>query len=218
MLLLSITLVFASPITVIVLAAGLGGLLRLEGLSWKRLARESAFLFWIGAFALVLQGLDFEPGLRVNPEGLSDSGLYLARLSAAFFAGRLFYATTTRLELRDTATLAMRRLPGRGRSDAGLAVFLILGFIPLIVEEWKASLEAAKSRGLPRHFGISRSAVLLSAFLRRLIIISLDLPQALSARAWAGDRCIQRSRWRARDYVALAFAASLALAGRLKLV
>ena len=72
---------------------------------------------------------------------------YFARLVAAFLTGRVFYASTTRSELREAATEAARLVPGEGKRRIGLGLSLILGFVPLIVDEWRSTVEAAKSQG-----------------------------------------------------------------------
>ncbi len=195
-----------SPLATALFAIAFALLIIKEGIPASRLLRESVFLLWMGAFALAIQGLDFSDGFSMNREGLVTAMGYSARLLAAFWAGRLFYAVTSRVELRDAVTAAVRRLPGKARGDAGLALFLVLGFLPRIIEEWKASLEAAASRALPKRPGFSHVAALLSAFLRRLMLMSLDVPEALRARAWSGGRRVRPIRWKGRDYLVCAVA------------
>jgi len=200
LLLLSSALFMMPPAAAALFAVFFAALLVKEGIAPARLLRESLFLLWMAALALALQGLSFTHGLRLDREGLAAAMGYSARLLAAFWAGRLFYAATTRVELRDAVTAAVRRLPGKARGDVGLALFLVLGFLPRIVEEWRASRDAAASRALPKRPGFSQSAALLSAFLRRLMLMSLDVPEALRARAWSSGRRVRPIHWRIRDY------------------
>jgi energy-coupling factor transporter transmembrane protein EcfT len=192
-----------APVAACICALFLVGLLISEGLDLAKILREASFLIWLAAFTVLVQGLDFRGGIRLNEDGLKAALAYCARLLAAYLAGRLFYAATTRSELRDAATRIVRILPGRARSDVGLVLSLVLGFLPLIVDEWRSSLEAAHARGMPKRPGLGRSATLLSAFLRRLMLAALSLPEALAARAWAGTRVVLRTEWRFRDYAAV---------------
>ena len=111
-----------------------------EGVGPGRLLRDSLFLAWLGLFAALAQGLDFTRGIRLEVGGLLAAAEYCLRLATAFLAGRLFYASTTRAELREAATRAAKLLPGPGRRDLGLALSLVLGFMPLIAEEWRSTL------------------------------------------------------------------------------
>ena len=216
--LISSACLFMSPPAAGLCALALIVLLTREGLRPSKIVREASFLLWFAAFSIVVQGLDFLGGVHLSREGLAAALAYCARLLAAYLAGRLFYAATTRSELRDAATRIVRILPGRARSDVGLAFSLVLGFLPLIVDEWRLSLEAARARGLTKKAGITRSSALLSAFLRRLMLAALSLPEALAARAWSGDRRIAESAWRVREYGALVLSGATLIAATLRIV
>ena len=197
-----------SPLASVVLAAALFLLVLGEGVPAQAVARESLFLIWLGAFAVLAQGFDLADGIRVNETGMEAALAYFARLVAAFLAGRIFYASTTRSELREAATEASRLIPGEGKRRIGLGLSLILGFVPLIVDEWRATVEAAKARAMPLGLGgrrgsLARSAALLEAYLRRLMLAAVQMPEALEARAWSGDRIAQARRWKAGDYASV---------------
>jgi len=207
-----------SPAAACALVLALSILLYREGLRPWKLMKEASFLLWLAAFTLIVQGLDLRGGPRLSEEGLRAALAYCARLFAAYAAGRLFYAATTRSELRDAATRIARVFPGRAKSDIGLVFSLVLGFIPLIVDEWRSSLEAGRARGMSRRPGFAGSVALLAAFLRRLMLAALAVPEALAARAWTGDRAIARESWRGRDFTCLALAAAILAAAALRIV
>jgi energy-coupling factor transporter transmembrane protein EcfT len=215
---LSSACLLMSPLTACVASIILVALIQCEGIGLGRILREASFLLWLAAFSLLIQGLDISGGLRLNRDGLEASSAYCARLLAAYLAGRLFYAATTRAELRDAATRAARIFPGRAGSDVGLALSLVLGSLPLIVEEWRESLEAARARAMPKRPGFARSATLLTAYLRRLMFRSLSLPEALAARGWSGDRHLRSRPWLTRDYLSVLFCGALLLGTVLRIV
>jgi energy-coupling factor transporter transmembrane protein EcfT len=88
--------------------------------------------------------------------------------------------------------------------DLGLAFSMVLGYLPLIVEEWQASMEAARSRGMPKRPGIQQQAAFIIAFIRRLMLSAISVPEALLARAWSRDRFLSTSQWKLRDSIAVA--------------
>jgi energy-coupling factor transporter transmembrane protein EcfT len=187
------------------LAACLVGLLRIEGASLRGLLRDAAFILSLSLATFLIEGLSLEGGLHLALGGLLTSALRDGlRLAASFAAGRLFYATTRTSELREAAEDSFRFLPGRAGSEIALALLLALSFIPLILREWKASRLAARARGAPKRPGLEASSVFLAAFLRRLMLGSLALPEALAARGWTGgaSKRLRRS-WRLYDYCAL---------------
>lgn len=208
----------AGPATAGIAASVFFAFLLLEGMRAGDILKEASFLLWFAAFTILIQGLDFRGGPRILGEGLRSALGYCARLLAAYLAGRLFYAATTRSELRDAATRIVRFLPGRARSDAGLALSLVLGFMPLIIEEWSSSVEAGRARGLSRKLGFSGYAALISAFLRRLMLSALALPDALAARAWSGGRVVASEAWRPADCFSVALATAFLISAALRIV
>jgi energy-coupling factor transporter transmembrane protein EcfT len=208
----------AGPGFALLLAASSFCLLLLSGLGPLRLLRDSGLVALFALFSAGLRFLGLPESMTAAREILALSAAYGARLLAAFLAGRLFYATTSPSELRDAATRITRRLPILGRWDLGLALSLILGFIPLIFDEWKASLEAARSRGMPQRPGLGRQALFVAAFLRRLMLRAVAVPEALSARGWTRSRGLSPLRWSWRDSLASIACAGLTLAAALRLV
>lgn len=188
--LLSSALFFLSPAWAGILGLGLAIFCLGEGVPPRSLARESAYILWLGGMALVLECVSFSGGPLFVAENLAPAGIYTLRLGAAFFAGRLFYAATPGPELRRAALAVGRILPRRLRSRAALATFLVLGIIPLVLSDWRASLEAARSRGYGRGKRPRASVDLIVAFLRRLMLDSISLPEVLASRGWYGEAAL----------------------------
>jgi energy-coupling factor transporter transmembrane protein EcfT len=190
------------------LSAGLAGaflmLLAMSGLGLLAILRETLF---IAAFALATAVLGAIGSIGATLEMTQiakDAGTFCLRLLAAFWAGRLFYASTRPSEIRDAATRICRRLPILRSYDLGLAISLTLNYIPLIFEEWNDTSLAAHSRGLPRRPRAGQVIPMISSFLRRLMLKAVMVPEALYARGWDSSRGLSPMRWRVRDSMCLA--------------
>jgi energy-coupling factor transporter transmembrane protein EcfT len=207
---------FASAPFAAIIACGSVALLLIEGISLLRILRESTFILCFALLAGLLRTLG---GEGADPAVLAaGSAIYGLKLFAAFLAGRLFYASTRMSELRDAATRIVRHIPFLRRFDIGLSLALVLGNVPLIFEEWRDSVEAARSRGLSRRPGIAAQARFLAAFLRRLMLRAIALPQALVARGWSRDRCLTPSNWKLRDSLAMLVCCLAFIGAALRLV
>lgn len=192
--LLSSALFFLSPAWVAILGLGLAFLCLGEGVPPRVLLRECSYILWLGAMAVALECVSFGGGPVFVAANLAPAGIYTLRLGAAFFAGRLFYAATPGGELRRAALAVGKVLPRRLRSRAALAAFLVLGIIPLVLGDWRASLEAARSRGYGRGRKTGASVDLLVAFLRRLMLDAIALPEVLASRGWYGEAPLSSPR------------------------
>jgi energy-coupling factor transporter transmembrane protein EcfT len=187
-------------------------------LFWARLRpvallREAAIVGLFALFSAALRLVGLADAWTKPWEVLGESAGYGLRLLAAFLGGRLFYASTSASELRDATTRLCRKVPMVKRLDLGLVLSLILGFIPLIFEEWNSSLEAARSRGLARRPSLHRQALFMTAFLRRLMLRAVATPEALLARGLTRDRGLAPSAWKRRDsLISVGFAALLVAA------
>jgi energy-coupling factor transporter transmembrane protein EcfT len=178
-------------------------LLILEGLSIATISRESAFILFFALTSALLRLLGRDT-IHFEPMAfISDSAIYLIKLLSAFLMGRLLYASMSLSELCDALTGIVRRIPILRRFDIGLGVSLVLGYIPLIFSEWRGSLEAARSRGLPKRPKLFQQASFLSAFLRRLMLSAVAVPEALIARGWNRKRGIAPINWKLRDTIVL---------------
>jgi energy-coupling factor transporter transmembrane protein EcfT len=174
----------------------------------------------IAIFALFSGAMRYLGTSQVHywPALLIGIGSYGARLLAVVLSSRLFYVSTSISQIRDAATRIARHIPILRRIDVGLGLSLVIGFIPMIFAEWAASLEAARSRSMPRKPSIARQAVFLSAFLRRLMLRAVYVPESLLARGWSKDRGISELEWKAADAIALALCILTLIAAALRLV
>jgi energy-coupling factor transporter transmembrane protein EcfT len=188
-----------------ILAALLAALLLVEGLGLRSLFRDAAFVLGLALASFFIEGLSFRGGIHLAKDGILLAALRDGlRLAASFAAGRLFYATTRTSELREAAEDSCRFLPGKAGAEIALSLLLVLSFIPLILEEWRASRLAARARGFAKRPSLRASSEFLAAFLRRLMLGSLALPEALVARGWTGgDSQRPRQAWRPYDYCSL---------------
>jgi len=193
-------------------------LLAFGGVRPPTIARESIFILVFAVTAALVRFWGGGVGSADPASVAAVSSAYGIRLWAAFLAGRLFYASTRLSELRDAATRLARHIPLVRRHDIGLGLSLLLGCIPLIFEEWRESLEAARSRGMPRRAGIALQARFIMAFLSRLMIRAVAMPQSLVARGWSGDRGLAPLTWRVRDSICLTMCCVAFVAALLHLV
>jgi energy-coupling factor transporter transmembrane protein EcfT len=213
----SASLIASTPFVILVGLVALV-LLKLEGLSLVKVLRESAFIIAFVLLTVVLRLFGDETGVASPYAIVTDSAAYGMKLLAAFLSGRLFYASTRLSELRDAATRIARRIPIIRSLDIGLGLSLVLGYIPLIFDEWRDSRLAARSRALPPRPGIGQQARFIIAFLRRLMLRAVSLPEALVARGWSRDRGVAESTWRRRDSVSLLVCLAAFLGAALRIV
>jgi energy-coupling factor transporter transmembrane protein EcfT len=175
------------------------------GLKSVAILKESAFVlvFAIATFGLRLWGQEEGENWR----SISfDAAVYGIKLLSAFLSGRLFYASTKVSELREALLGLSRRMPFLKSSCAslGLGISLVIAYLPLILEQWRASVEAASSRAFPKKPSLSQARVLLSSYLRRLMLEAVSLPEALYARGLSEERYPLEASWRTRDRVCAA--------------
>lgn len=201
--LLSSASLLASWPLALILACGSSILLALEGLPPWKIARESSFVLVFALLAAALRLLGSDAGGWDVRAFSSEAGLYCLKLLDAFLFGRLFYAATSLSQLRDACTRIARRVPFLRRFDLGLPLSLVLGYVPLILEEWRLSLEAVRSRGMSSRPSLAAQLDFLSAFLRRLMLRAVALPEALLARGWSRDRGVEDASWGIKDGVAI---------------
>ena len=203
-------------------------LLLRAGLRLTKIFRESAFIVGFALFTVILHYTNipeiFSQGFSMHVIQnkalilIQETGTYGVRLLAAFLLGRLFYISTTSSELRDATTRIVRCVPFIRRFDVGLILSMVILFIPLIFEEWGNSLEAVRSRGMPRRPGISKQGIFLAAFLGRLMTRAIEVPAALVARGWTKDRGIPPSHLKIQDYVAMVACGCLVIISLLRIV
>jgi biotin transport system permease protein len=110
--------------------------------------------------------------LALNVPGMTAALSFALALFAAFAAGNLFFAVTTMSELRAGV--------GRVHPATGLALSLMLGFIPRFFAAWEERRLAWKARGGKR--GLGEAAFLSLSTLQALVEEAEEKAKALEAR------------------------------------
>ena len=211
LLLLTGTVFSAATLVCVLLFFGVLFLLRREGLRLAAIGRELPGFALLCLLVIALEGISLEGGIHVISSGLALAGIYCLRLACAIILGRLFYHTTSSSELREAAGALWRILPGSLGEDLALGLSLILGFIPMIVDEWKLSLEAGRARGIEGSATLTLRLKVVEAFIRRLVLRALQLPEVLVARAWTGEKARPPRPWGARGWLTVLAAAAFPL-------
>jgi biotin transport system permease protein len=151
---------------------------------WE-LLRGSRPLLFLALFFLLLRIIEFDPSapfFRIDrteiPGGLTQ-GLSMI---VSFAGGALLFAVTTMKELRDSLEGGPRR--GARRPvlpfHFGLALSLMLGFLPRFFEIWEETNMACEARGVKK--GIRRLLLVIPPVIERMIERALDTALALEAR------------------------------------
>lgn len=181
-------------------------MLWMEGIALALIGRDFLYVLALGLFLFLVESVGWNSGrLRLGTGRWLEIYTFAIKLGVAFMAGRLFYASTSSSELRIAAIRVGRFLPKMLRSKTALALVLILGLIPSIMGDWRETILSAKSRGLSRKSRLSTWASMLSAYIRRLMIRAVRLPEVLASRGWDERSATSESRldpWRRRDWIA----------------
>ena len=147
---------------------------------WKLLRGSGPLLFMIlGVFAL--RGIEFSPP-GFNAEGIRETAIFSARITAAFAAGSLLFAVTTTTEIRKSATRFEAAL-GLKTFKPGLGLSLMLGFLKSFFEIWEDINLAWKSRNgrnNPR-----RLVILIPLALEKMMIKAAETASAMESRGMA---------------------------------
>jgi biotin transport system permease protein len=155
---------------------------------WE-LLRGSRPLLFLALFFFFLRTVEFNPASPpfFSFKGAEISGGLSQGLSmiVSFVGGALLFAVTTMKELKDSLDGKSRSRAGTGRRPArffrfGLALSLMLGFLPRFFEIWEETNMACEARGVKR--GIRRLLLVIPPVTERMIEKALDTALALEAR------------------------------------
>ncbi|MEI6389204.1 MAG: hypothetical protein WCQ50_21575 [Spirochaetota bacterium] len=131
--------------------------------------------------------IELGKSISFNLQALPLSSRHAFALASAYALALLFYCATPGSELRDATVRLGSIFPGSVGADLSLALFLMLGFIPVISRQWAESWEAARARGIGRRMSAQAAVRIIEAFLRRVILSAWSLPEILAARGWTGE-------------------------------
>jgi biotin transport system permease protein len=175
---------------------------------WE-LLRGSRPLLLLALFFFFLRVIEFDPAaapfFRFNGEEIPGGLTQGLSMIVSFTGGALLFAVTTMKELRDSLGSGPRRragleqettpmLPrarGAGRQKTGairpafpfrfgLALSLMLGFLPRFFEIWEETNMACEARGAKR--GVRRLFLVIPPVTERMIERALDTALALEGR------------------------------------
>ncbi len=164
-----------------------GFVLGLEGLGVRQILRELPGLLVLCILVVGMDCITIGQGMGFNLRTLPFSARHALALATSYALALLFYRATPSSELRHATARLGSCIPGRGGADLSLALFLVLGFIPVISREWTESWEAGRARGIARRFDAGSAIRVIEAFLRRIILAAWSLPEILAARGWTGE-------------------------------
>lgn len=157
------------------------------GIGPRFLLRGSRPLFLVVLAVFLLQGVEFSPP-GFNLDGLKETAIFCARLAVAFAAGSLFFSVTTSMEIRKSLSGAESFLHLE-KLKAGLAISMMLAFLPRFFDIWEEINLAWKSRGGGNN--LSRLFVLIPLGIERMMIKAAETATALESRGALLDHHIE---------------------------
>ncbi|MDR0383303.1 MAG: energy-coupling factor transporter transmembrane protein EcfT [Spirochaetaceae bacterium] len=170
------------------------------GLNSAALLRGGRLVAAMGLFAALGRSLDFLPEPVFSADGFLSGLMFAWGMTLSFCAASLFYAVTTASEIRAAVIGAERALlrPAAAllknsnspclrklrraalRPRAGLALGLMLGFLPLFFAEWETLQTASRARAGKK--GVSEIKLLVPLAVSRMTDRALETAVALEAR------------------------------------
>jgi biotin transport system permease protein len=152
---------------------------------WE-LLRGSRPLLVFTIFIFLFKALEWHPALEeepgrfaLNPEGLKEGILFGLRVGICFSAGALFFALTTIGEVKKSLS-RLESFLRLERLRLGLAVSLMLMFLPRFFEKWEEVNLAWKSRGGGKSF--RKLKVLIPLSIEKMMELAVDTAEALETR------------------------------------
>jgi energy-coupling factor transporter transmembrane protein EcfT len=185
LLCLSLGAFFPGLITLPILAVLLTVLSLLGGIKPWELLRGSRPLLFFVVFIFLLKAFEFNPPAEaprlpaLNLEGLKEGLVFGLRIAFSFASGALFFALTTLGEIKR----ALSRLESFFHLEGlrlGLAVSLMLMFLPRFFEKWEEADRAWKSRAGGK--GMRKIRVLIPLTIEKLVELAAETSRALESR------------------------------------
>jgi energy-coupling factor transporter transmembrane protein EcfT len=152
-------------VTIILVIAALASRIKL----WELLRGSKAILV-MGLIVIAFRSLSFPPAF--DQQGFLAGLIFAWRLYIAFVAASLFFAVTRIARVKEAAS--------RINPAFGLALSLMLSFLPLFFEAWSERCLAWKARGGKP--GPRMLAAVIPGALESLLSQALDKAAALEAR------------------------------------
>jgi biotin transport system permease protein len=117
--------------------------------------------------------------LSLNPEGLKEGFVFGLRIAFSFAAAAFFFAVTTVGEIKKSLS-RLESLLRLERLKLGLAVSLMLMFLPRFFEKWEEAEAAWKSRGGGK--GFRKLRVLVPLTMEKMLELAAETSAALESR------------------------------------
>lgn len=209
-ILMATLFVARGPITPAVVLAGLLASVALSGLALRELLART-WLLLVAAFVVGLLNVVLAPAGSANL--VTGIGLGLRLLGLAF-CGVLALATTDPTDLADSLQQQARLSP-----RLAVGVLAAVRMLPILSAEWQILGMARRARGVSAGWSPLAAARLAFGMLLALLVGAVRratrLATAMEARGFGAATCrtiARRQMMRARDWVLLAAALSLAVA------
>ncbi|MDR0410290.1 MAG: energy-coupling factor transporter transmembrane protein EcfT [Spirochaetaceae bacterium] len=201
LLVFSVTAFFMNPVCSAALTLTLGAAALSAGIKPAALLRGCRNIVMLGCFVIAGRSLEFPPFV-FNISGFLSGLMFLWGMLLSFCAGALLFSVTTMAETREAVCAVERALlkpvafflknvkgprlqklrNAALRPKLGLALSLMLGFIPRFFAEWDALKNAYRSRaGKP---GVSETFRLVPIAAGRMIDKAAETASALEARGF----------------------------------
>ena len=122
-----------------------------------------------------------DEGVRIKLRELEGGLLLAINIYVCFLSASLFFAVTTSSEIRGTIS-AIELFLFRRKSRLGLALALMIGFLPRFFESWENTKLAVKARCCKNRF--RQIVVILPLVTERLIETAAETAEALESRGF----------------------------------
>jgi energy-coupling factor transporter transmembrane protein EcfT len=159
----------------------------IAGINPWELVRGSGALFIMILVMLVFRSVHIDAETpngaivpRFDARGALDALIFGGGILASFAAGALFFSVTTMTEIKDAAGAVETGVFRLKRPRFGLAVSLMLGFLPRFFETWETASLAWKARAGKR--GLRALSVLVPLVIEQMMEHAAETAAALEAR------------------------------------
>ena len=141
------------------------------------------------------------PWLPVSREGMQVGAVTVWRLFLVVFFGLLFVATTRAAAIKAAVVWFLRPFPRLPAQRIGTMLGLVLRFVPLVILQAGATLDAQRARGVEsRRNPFYRLTCFAIPFLRRLFLSADRFTEAMEARCYTETRTDPVLLARPRDW------------------
>mgnify|MGYP003573434256 CR=1 FL=1 len=194
-------------LSVALLGAALG-----TGLPLGRVLRELRYLLALLALVWIARGLTTPgdalitgAGISLSRQGAVEGVLVCWRLLLVAAAGVLFVFSTRPAAVKAAAQWVLKPVPLVPEKRVAVMLSLVVGFIPVILNQTRETLDAQRARGIEnRRNPVVRFIRLAIPLLRRIFSDADKLALAMESRCYSEDRSDPALAAGRGDWLALA--------------